>query len=482
MDKVSVWHGSYEMAILTSTRDVRAWLSCEVEVCEVHKPIYTLVFHVTSDNRDKFARNITTKDVAECVKNSLSNPNQFVSKSSAGIRSNEAITLWTTRRKTPAREDIIIWLLEHMVLIEQEGRDRNRFQVALMNEIGITNAEFKNKLKPSLTSASSDKASVRGSSHVDRLFAEEMPIFAAPVQEDNSDSEEELPGFSPKKHIAVLSQEFKEHQLACSDEDFEREDSLDAQNPNLAESAPSYRTPRQTQDQNSWSNDSWRLVLELKKSKQDIEKAQEQKRKQALVFKARKQQLLASASKLRTQSKFEKQTKKLVKEATNDAIEYHKVLTTVEKQAKKEYVKNLRDHEQTTRFLRTGQRQTWRKGAYLGPGPHPTSVYVEAPFENPFIYDVHGRKHDLNSSGEVFSQSLFDAAMKKIQREATKAGKHLFAYFKHYDADRSGTLEYEEFYRALLDISKNLTPDQAQELFRYFDCNHTGAIDYGEVC
>ncbi|RHY26184.1 hypothetical protein DYB32_007823 [Aphanomyces invadans] len=199
-----------------------------------------------------------------------------------------------------------------------------------------------------------------------------------------------------------------------------------------------------TQPSSSWADDSWRVVLELKKSKLDIERAQEVQRKQDMVAAARKQRLLAAASKVRTQAKIDKQTKKLVVEATCDAIEYHKVR------------------------------------AWLGPGPHPTTVYATPPTVIPFVYDVHGRRHEVDRAADVASQSLFDAAMTKIQREAAKAGKHLVAYFQRYDADRSGTLTVEEFRAALADLHVAVTGDQVDELFAYFDRNHTGAIDYGE--
>ncbi|ETV95895.1 hypothetical protein H310_10933 [Aphanomyces invadans] len=235
-----------------------------------------------------------------------------------------------------------------------------------------------------------------------------------------------------------------------------------------------------TQPSSSWADDSWRVVLELKKSKLDIERAQEVQRKQDMVAAARKQRLLAAASKVRTQAKIDKQTKKLVVEATCDAIEYHKVLDNVERQTKVKYIRHLREHERTTRFLRTGHRHKWTKGAWLGPGPHPTTVYATPPTVIPFVYDVHGRRHEVDRAADVASQSLFDAAMTKIQREAAKAGKHLVAYFQRYDADRSGTLTVEEFRAALADLHVAVTGDQVDELFAYFDRNHTGAIDYGE--
>ncbi|RQM29668.1 hypothetical protein B5M09_003767 [Aphanomyces astaci] len=258
---------------------------------------------------------------------------------------------------------------------------------------------------------------------------DELPCFSAPSNDDsayNDDEDEDLPAFSP--------------------------------------SPP-----------NAWANDSWRLVLELKKSKLDIARAREFQRKQDVIAAARKQRLLTAASKTRTHAKLDKQTKKLVHEATRDAIEYHKVrrlppdssiptssphihqvLDTIERQTKTKNIQHMHEHELTTRFLRTGQRQKWHKGAWLGEGPFPSAAYVLPPPDTlPFVYDVHGRRHDAARAGDVTSQSLFDAVMTKIQREAAKAGKQLVAYFQR--------------------------DEQMDVLFAWFDRNHTGGIDYGEV-
>ncbi|RHY89920.1 hypothetical protein DYB35_009046 [Aphanomyces astaci] len=220
----------------------------------------------------------------------------------------------------------------------------------------------------------------------------------------------------------------------------------------------------------------------LKKSKLDIARAREIQHKQDVIAAARKQRLLRAASKTRTHAKLDKQTKKLVHEATRDAIEYHKVLDTIERQTKTKHIQHLHEHELTTRFLRTGQRQKWHKGAWLGEGPLPSAAYVPPPPDTlPFVYDVHGRRHDAARAGDVTSQSLFDAVMTKIQREAAKAGKQLVAYFQRYDVDRSGTLTMGEFRRALVDLHVDASDEQMDVLFAWFDRNHTGGIDYGEV-
>ncbi|RHY07545.1 hypothetical protein DYB36_008600 [Aphanomyces astaci] len=220
----------------------------------------------------------------------------------------------------------------------------------------------------------------------------------------------------------------------------------------------------------------------LKKSKLDIARAREIQHKQDVIAAARKQRLLRAASKARTHAKLDKQTKKLVHEATRDAIEYHKVLDTIERQTKTKHIQHLHEHELTTRFLRTGQRQKWHKGAWLGEGPLPSAAYVLPPPDTlPFVYDVHGRRHDAARAGDVTSQSLFDAVMTKIQREAAKAGKQLVAYFQRYDVDRSGTLTMGEFRRALVDLHVDASDEQMDVLFAWFDRNHTGGIEYGEV-
>jgi Ca2+-binding EF-hand superfamily protein len=130
-------------------------------------------------------------------------------------------------------------------------------------------------------------------------------------------------------------------------------------------------------------------------------------------------------------------------------------------------------------------------GPSLGPGPLPTTVWTmhmktrHEENENDdwsFVYDIHGRRHERQSAETVIATSIFDAAMRKVQRIAAKAGRHLCTFFQTYDVNRNGTLELHEFSMALraLDTKTVLTEAQLDALFSFFDRNRTGTIDYGE--
>ncbi|CAK4647271.1 hypothetical protein AeNC1_007222 [Aphanomyces euteiches] len=413
-----VWRGQHDVALLAADGTIRN-VSCLVQVDECGAPKYSLEFHVLpAASSSAVVRNVTTTDVATCVKDNMRQP--FESKSAAGRQADKAMRQWTSRHdgRPPPRDQIIVWLLERMVVVD--GIDGQRLV-------------FRSEL------SSTPRAS-------ETEDAEDLPPFSAVEEPSSCHDEEALPSFSS--------------------------DYLEMPK---ARRRPSSASSAWSSDKSSWSQDAWRLVLEIRKSKQDIHAANELKRKQAVIADARKQRLLASASRMRTQAKVDKHTKALVHEATRDAIEFHKVLETVEKQAKWETIHVVRTLEHDKRALALGYRQTWKKGAYLGPGPHPTAVYVEKAVDVPFVYDKDGRKHDLGS--DVSSRSVLDAAMNKIHRAAAKAGKELMVYLKRYDVMKSGTLAWTEFYQALVDLKVNLTTGQVDAVAASLD--RLDAIDYG---
>ena len=49
------------------------------------------------------------------------------------------------------------------------------------------------------------------------------------------------------------------------------------------------------------------------------------------------------------------------------------------------------------------------------------------------------------------------------------------------DDNRNGTLEIQEFWKALRDFRVALNPDEARKLFDLFDRNGDGSVDYDEL-
>lgn len=74
-----------------------------------------------------------------------------------------------------------------------------------------------------------------------------------------------------------------------------------------------------------WSNDRWRIRLEVEKSKRDIEECKELQRRHHIVKQIRLQRLMADGGTKRREDRLAKQDREYVKNATGDAIEYHDV-------------------------------------------------------------------------------------------------------------------------------------------------------------
>jgi Ca2+-binding EF-hand superfamily protein len=53
--------------------------------------------------------------------------------------------------------------------------------------------------------------------------------------------------------------------------------------------------------------------------------------------------------------------------------------------------------------------------------------------------------------------------------------------FKIMDDNRNGTLEIQEFWKALCDFRVALNPEEARKLFDLFDINGDGSVDYDEL-
>ncbi|OQR97468.1 hypothetical protein THRCLA_06938 [Thraustotheca clavata] len=331
----------------------------------------------------------------------------------------------------------------------------SRGRLELANELGLTKA----MLQPKVLSPH------RISSPFNDDENEPLPPFSPHNAElEDVDMDEDLPPFTPEKTVGPSEERTNVHNTSNK---YKYEPAKEQNN----ENRPS-----------EWTSDAWRLCLELKKSKADLELAKELRRRQELVANARRHELMVSASKLRTSAIKNKQDKKLVKIATNRVIEHHDMLAHIEKQTKREYIQYIREHERTTRLLEKGQRRKWQKGPHFGPGPLPTDVFGDSPElpRDDFIYDIHGRRHDFTNADKVRGKSIFDSAMKKIQRVAAKAGRQLFHFFKKQDKDHNGVLDRKEFSATLQEMKIQLSTDQINALYDYFDRNGTGGIDYGE--
>ncbi|OQR90975.1 hypothetical protein ACHHYP_05101 [Achlya hypogyna] len=458
-----VWRGEQQVPVVGGDR--LGSVLCVVTVRELLVPAYALEFDLAvrgtpPDVPVSVERRLTTAEIASTVKLHQQRDQAFTSTTAAGTQADRAVRRWVLKHKTPPRNDLVVWLLERMVLFQGPAP-----VLRLLGEAGVTKSQLRSRAVAAKT-----LASPRGPSADEPLPPFSPHKAAEPETTDSPD--EALPPFSPAENDADT------HEPEAAAEptaQYAFEPTQERRRKSAAGTAAPSR----------WTADAWRLALELRKSKADVEKAKELRRRQELVANARRQTLMASASRLRTSAHTDKRDKRLVKAATHKAIEHHEVNMAehIEKQTRREYIQYLREHERTTRLLEVGQRRTWHKGPHLGPGPLPTDVYAAGgdARDDDFVYDVHGRRHAVTSADEVRAKSVFDAAMKKLQRVAAKAGPHMLALFRQHDRDRSGTLDEAEFTVVLQTLKVTLTRDQSRALFSFFDANHTGAIDYGEV-
>jgi hypothetical protein len=72
----------------------------------------------------------------------------------------------------------------------------------------------------------------------------------------------------------------------------------------------------------------------------------------------------------------------------------------------------------------------------------------------------------------------------KFRDELLKRGpagiKSIGIFFRQVDDDRSRRVDFEEFCRGIINHNVRITSDEANELFRLFDKNQNGQIDYEE--
>lgn len=248
---------------------------------------------------------------------------------------------------------------------------------------------------------------------------------------------------------------------------------------------PSSRSVGDLRAQMDWSEDRRSFQLELRRSKQDVRATVELQKKAELIAAARRQQLLQQAQRKMQAADRAREESRRAKQLIVDTLEYHDITQQLETRVKQTKIEMLRERERIAKTTRVvlGHTDRWKKGPVIGPGPL-SQLEIDIPKQERVresVYDLHGRKHRLEDAPTVVQGSVFEAATKKLQRLLDKRSSESVALFREYDTNHSGTLDYAEFRRLLHANGISFTSEQADVFFRHFDPNRSGQIDYGEL-
>ncbi|KAL4138344.1 hypothetical protein PRIC2_001850 [Phytophthora ramorum] len=239
-----------------------------------------------------------------------------------------------------------------------------------------------------------------------------------------------------------------------------------------------------------WSEDRRHFQQELRASRRDVQVTKQQREKMERLAQVRHTQLLKeSARKLRANEQ-KRRDAKAVRQMIADTLEYRDELHTMESRAKQASIAAHRDQERVKRLTQVvvGNTETRSRGVVkLGPGPLSKKereiLYDDARVENA-VYDLHGRRHNLEEAEQVATECAFKSAMGKLRRVLLQS-ENTVDIFRRYDLNRSGSLSYAEFQRMLREVGTGdatvLTQEQSEALFKRFDADDSGEVDYAEL-
>ncbi|KAG7391696.1 hypothetical protein PHYPSEUDO_003770 [Phytophthora pseudosyringae] len=238
---------------------------------------------------------------------------------------------------------------------------------------------------------------------------------------------------------------------------------------------------------NEWSEDRRHCHQELRASRRDVQTAKQQRDQAGKLAHLRHTQLLKeSARKLRANEQ-KRRDADAVRQLVADTLEYRDELCAMESSVKQASIAAHRDQERVKRQMRVvlGNTEKASRGTlHRGPGPLSKKEIFGDSRDDSAVYDLHGRRHNLEKAGLVAKESALESAMRKVRRLVLSSGKSVDK-FRRYDLDRTGTLSYSEFQRMLRENgtgnSAELTQEQSMVFFKRFDTDKSGEVDYGEL-
>ncbi|GMF65074.1 unnamed protein product [Phytophthora lilii] len=236
-----------------------------------------------------------------------------------------------------------------------------------------------------------------------------------------------------------------------------------------------------------WNEERRYFQRELRASRRDVQTTRLRRDKVEQLAQLRHTQLLKNSAKKLRLNEQKRRDAQAVRQLIADTLEYRDELCVMESQVKQASISAHRNQERVKRQTRVvlGNTEKALRGAVkIGPGPLSSKEIQILNGKNRdeiAVYDLHGRRHNLEKAGEVWTQSALESASRKVYRLLLHS-KDGVALFRRYDIDRSGTLSHNEFQRMLRENGVGeLTEEQSAAFFRRFDTDKSGDVDYVEL-
>ena len=246
----------------------------------------------------------------------------------------------------------------------------------------------------------------------------------------------------------------------------------------------------------------YHLKKEKKKVMENLESALDKRRQVNAIRKSRLVSNIKKMNKLRSSQNQETYDNRKVKSLTKEIIDLNELLELAEKEFKCLNNKIVQDRQRITRLkqpLSCGNRRgKWMKGPLLGDGPLPAAATSKlrkpkaggSQRQSFKSYDKDGRLKEEEKSEE---KDLLCWAIDGMERIAATELEHNYALKKLYsylDVDRDHRVTFADFEQAINELMKKYFPHKSHldkrrlvVLFKFFDPNLSGSINYGEfVC
>ncbi|OWZ14090.1 hypothetical protein PHMEG_00012479 [Phytophthora megakarya] len=238
-----------------------------------------------------------------------------------------------------------------------------------------------------------------------------------------------------------------------------------------------------------WSESRRNFSSILHESRREIQIAKQKLERAEKLAQLRHTQLLKESARLLNENEKKRCDAQAVRQLVADTLEYRDELRAVKSRMRNASITAHRNQERVKWQTRAALGHTAQAFRQFGP---PTKEERDLLFGNTYsnnrdktaVYDLHGRHHNSEDADQVANDTALESALGKIRRLFLNSVESI-DIFRQYDLDRSGTLSYTEFQRMLREYSSGdsaeLTKEQSAVLFKRFDSDGNGEIDYVEL-
>ncbi len=247
--------------------------------------------------------------------------------------------------------------------------------------------------------------------------------------------------------------------------------------------------------QDKLSPATWRMSLELKRSKQDLVDEENRQEREAMIEQTNYQAFSRKYSDVIHGRDAMAEERRWEKKAFQETLEMHSILRDMENETKRRHIRAQHERERVATlgalYRGTTLAGRWQKGAYLGSGPmpakHPALSTMNCWRDLNFEWDIHGRKHPLDESqvgsydsGDISAVTQVLLRLRVAFRLKSLHGLDLRRAFREFDTNESGSLTREEFALALQALKIPHTRADVDGIMLFFDPNGNGNVNYGE--